>query len=61
MNWETDYWTPEKVKAFQEEMSVCKGMRADGKDGKCIDPERHNLGCVNCLVAADLCEPDPLN
>jgi hypothetical protein len=56
------YWTPERTKAFWEEMKICKGARADGKDGKCIDPDRHNLGCVNCPIGdGGLYEPEAIN
>lgn len=43
-------WTPEQEKAFREEMKICKGQRVDGKDGKCIDPDKHNLGCWCCPI-----------
>lgn len=53
--------TPEQEAAFWESMKVCKGMRSDGKDGKCIDITRHNLGCVGCLIGdGGLFEPEPL-
>jgi hypothetical protein len=53
-------WTPEQEKAFREEMKICKGMRADGRDGKCCFPYIHNLGCVGCGVEAGLFEPEAL-
>ncbi len=53
--------TPEKYKAFWEKMKICRGMRADGADGKCIDTQRHNLGCVGCPIGdAGLFEPERL-
>lgn len=54
------YWTPEKEKEFWERMKICKGERADGKDGKCIDVNKHNLGCYCCPVEAGLYEPEEL-
>jgi len=57
-----DYWTPERTKAFWDEMKICKGQRADGKDGKCIDSQRHNRGCVGCAIGdGGLYEPDLLD
>lgn len=54
-------WTPEEYEAFWAEMKICKGQRSDGKDGKCPDPERHNLGCVGCMIGdGGLFEPEPL-
>ena len=54
-------FTPEEYKAFWEEMKICKGMRADGADGKCIDSHRHNLGCVGCPIGdGGLFEPEKL-
>lgn len=54
-------WTPEEYKKFWEEMKICKGQRKDGRDGKCIDSCRHNLGCVGCMIGdGGLFEPDPL-
>lgn len=54
--------TPEKETAFWERMKIYKGMRSDGKDGKCIDVTRHNLGCVACPIGdGGLFEPEPLS
>ncbi len=54
-------FNPEKEKAFWEEMKICRGMRADGADGRCIDSQRHNLGCVGCPIGdGGLFEPEKL-
>lgn len=54
------YWTPENEKAFWKEMKICKGSRADGKDGKCVDVDAHNHGCIGCYIEAGLAEPKEL-
>lgn len=54
-------WTPEEWDAFWAEMKICKGHRADGRDGRCIDSQRHNLGCVACPIGdAGLFEPEAI-
>lgn len=61
MSFSDNYWTPEAIKAFQEEMKICKGQRDDGKDGQCISPNMHNLGCVGCPIGdAGLFEPEAI-
>lgn len=55
------FWTMKEYQDFWKEMEVCKNHRADGKDGKCIDPSRQNLGCVGCPVDNRLYEPKPID
>ncbi len=45
------------LEEFWKEMEVCTGQRSDGKDGQCIDLDRHNHGCWGCAVANGLYEP----
>lgn len=61
MSFSDSYWTPETTAAFWKKMKICKGQRADGQDGRCIEPQRHNLGCVGCPIGdGGLYEPELL-
>ncbi len=42
---------------FWKEMEVCAVQRSDGKDGQCIDLERHIFACKGCAVAEGFTEP----
>lgn len=44
---------------FWDEMKVCVFKCPDGKPAKCIDPYRHNLGCVACPVEGGIYGPVP--
>lgn len=54
-------WSEEQEKEFWESMKICKGQRADGKDGRCINVHKHNAGCYCCDIGdGGLYEPELL-
>ncbi len=47
-------------KKFWKEMGICAYQHSDGKDGQCIDLDRHNHGCWGCPISEGLYEPPVL-